>query len=1278
MNTNFDKILKSINAFENKIKKDIRVINKNTSEIKALKKDVIKAKTEKINAVIKKLDKDEIELLGFKNKSQLKRFIKDKNIIENNYKKSIRKIFEIIEEEKQYENVQFDGRYILYTLQPPKIKMTNEKKYVFNGLTYYQNKSIDIDVLNPRIIAFENKTVSKIDTPSLFNSFIEILKENKEFADYYKLVGHYIDLIVNSYINESKQTEDGHLGFKVIEEELNNTKENEIIINKYITYEQNKDATKINECFGIKLNDYVSSNFKANSCFINTIINYFHDEFDKIKKGSRIYKELTYTYFCELCKIKELNQNMSLTIEQSLLFFKKFNLGLRVINIYNKVIFHHVPEKYNSNINKRVLNILVHNKHCYLLNSNIESLVQIDDDEMNIRVSNKFNVSNQDYATDTNTHLIKDLDDVSKILSTCDVENKNEIRCIFNDDLTKTVFQLLNNKIVPNIHMNSGIIDSIDLNLGKCKVSIKPCNYLSSDNLIINIDDKDTILRYYKASNDFSKGLICNEFLSYYNPQTIQIENEYDFKPTCGYIKNLNVGCGIDERKAYTSKLYNMHEIPVFDYFDIYVKYDNHEIEKYTKYVVKSLCRDIQHTILFGSVYSISYGYKLMNLNDNIQYQIISFCRPSNVVKSNNKKIIDELYKCKISEDEDEDIYLKKSIVNINTGIIEKKYNTNQLTKIFKYEREAKYYSYLYGGSVHAMKDIETNDFIYIHKIKVQEQMINGFRPIKQYIYDAQKLTLWQRYNECINKGLNVIGIKVDCIYLNDQSDNVKDLFNFDNVIGGYKLEVGHRNYTTKLEMIENKLIDIPEYKENIIPIYNEYDTEEINDILEENNILVLGEYAGVGKTTSIKNYGNNTLFITPHNKLGQELRKDGQESITLNKLLGIYGDGQAYVNMNEYDITPYNNICFDEVLMYGTKELRMIALYMQKNNNKKYFATGDICQIQPFTDKLNNIKDKKAYYLKCHSILFPNRIVLKINKRLNNEDDKIKMKGLKHDILNTKNDVIDICKKYGIKVVYKMSDVNTKMNICYFNRRCENVNNHIYKMIKIDNPQIIGYRNFYIGQLLTCVKHYTKSGKRLFVNYEYEIINIDDNTFTVRDNFEGVEITLIHDCIKFFKLPYAQTINSVQGLSYSDRLTLFDLNTPYVTRQHIYVALTRCRDLNNVQVFCHPKEEVNVLTQSKIGQYFNLKIEEYKIQDKKAGRKISKDYVNVKWIMDEFNKNRYCPCCNERYILGLVDDKVETNVTCDRLNNDLDHSIENCRLCCYKCNITRANHYNL
>ena len=49
------------------------------------------------------------------------------------------------------------------------------KKYFFNGLIYYQNKSFDIDVLNAKIMLFEKKTVSKIDSPILFNSLINIV-----------------------------------------------------------------------------------------------------------------------------------------------------------------------------------------------------------------------------------------------------------------------------------------------------------------------------------------------------------------------------------------------------------------------------------------------------------------------------------------------------------------------------------------------------------------------------------------------------------------------------------------------------------------------------------------------------------------------------------------------------------------------------------------------------------------------------------------------------------------------------------------------------------------------------------------------------------------------------------------------------------------------------------------------------------------------------------------------------------------------------------------------
>jgi len=58
--------------------------------------------------------------------------------------------------------------------------------------------------------------------------------------------------------------------------------------------------------------------------------------------------------------------------------------------------------------------------------------------------------------------------------------------------------------------------------------------------------------------------------------------------------------------------------------------------------------------------------------------------------------------------------------------------------------------------------------------------------------------------------------------------------------------------------------------------------------------------------------------------------------------------------------------------------------------------------------------------------------------------------------------------------------------------------------------------------------------------------------------------------------LEYCRTIDSVQGASISDKMTIFDLNIPSVSKEHIYVAITRARSLKNLQIFIHPEREVN------------------------------------------------------------------------------------------------------
>ena len=68
--------------------------------------------------------------------------------------------------------------------------------------------------------------------------------------------------------------------------------------------------------------------------------------------------------------------------------------------------------------------------------------------------------------------------------------------------------------------------------------------------------------------------------------------------------------------------------------------------------------------------------------------------------------------------------------------------------------------------------------------------------------------------------------------------------------------------------------------------LVNEYDIDEMKEISNKNDrIMVIGGTPSVGKTTACKNSGYKILFVTPYNKLCQEIRKDHFDGVTL---LGI------------------------------------------------------------------------------------------------------------------------------------------------------------------------------------------------------------------------------------------------------------------------------------------------------------------------------------------------------------------------------------------------------
>jgi hypothetical protein len=157
--------------------------------------------------------------------------------------------------------------------------------------------------------------------------------------------------------------------------------------------------------------------------------------------------------------------------------------------------------------------------------------------------------------------------------------------------------------------------------------------------------------------------------------------------------------------------------------------------------------------------------------------------------------------------------------------------------------------------------------------------------------------------------------------------------------------------------------------------------------------------------------------------------------------------------------------------------------------------------------------------------------------------------------------------------------------------------------------------------------------------------------------------------------LPYCRTIDSSQGRSIKEKMTIFDLNLPYVSREHIWVALTRCRNLNDLTVFIHSDDEVKRFSESKIKQYYSFKVENYKMQDINAGRDwVDAEFIDTKFIMDQVTKNNmkcsYCLKDIQVFINSLGE--VSSDLTIDRKDNKIAHTKLNCKLCCFTCNVSK------
>src|ERR1700722_12414147 len=213
-----------------------------------------------------------------------------------------------------------------------------------------------------------------------------------------------------------------------------------------------------------------------------------------------------------------------------------------------------------------------------------------------------------------------------------------------------------------------------------------------------------------------------------------------------------------------------------------------------------------------------------------------------------------------------------------------------------------------------------------------------------------------------------------------------------------------------------------------------------------------------------------------------------------------------------------------------------------------------DLDQLKPI-EVPNNIQNSKEYLESCVNQLFPTQFTYEICKRLKTEEDRHRLKQLKKAIFSSESPVA-VLKRFGFNIINDFQSITTKQNICYFKFRSEIVNKYVHNhFIERPKGRIHWYNNidFWTGMELVCKTHYKDKNCRLFVNYVYKIMKIGLKFFQIKDEQEDIEYSLPLRLLKNFRLPYANTCHSVQGLTINEPITVFECNTPYVDKEFIW-----------------------------------------------------------------------------------------------------------------------------
>ena len=896
------------------------------------------------------------------------------------------------------------------------------------------------------------------------------------------------------------------------------------------------------------------------------------------------------------------------------------------------------------------------------------------------------------------------------------------------NDLIGVLCDLVEAGYEPKIRYEAGTISQIRLRFEKKTYIIATQNLVpSSIDGSVRVKCETTFNNMNKAMFKFNKALFNPLHKSFYTDTDIDVLDKYrtivpsgklqdtyrkieyreEFNKMLGKVVNQEYhyfieashknACEIDMTKAFTHALTKMKKIPVFNQFDKWVKYNGEEIEDLVLYTVEVY----KANLFFNKRFCLCYGKFLKNvLNDDITIKY--YKKPSFIYNCDYKKIVKELVETHISDDTQEDTKLKKDIANVNIGLLEKGVTTAQKSVLFKDLREAQLYQHMYGGRINIIKHFEREDYdddddnddenkgrfyryydgdsddefsdsddeeekeeapnedtknkgkYYVLNVEDRAVLKNGYRYIKELLLQYHNYRIYKDYNTLRENDIEVFSVKTDAFtILRKNLQKAMKLLKFGKDIGDWKGVLNNFGFPhQEYEMKQNEPIEIPEVVNERIMLKDEWDSKEaVEKVLEHKHVLIKALFAGSGKSHIPKQIQDKyILFVTPTNNLNQEC---GVEAVTINTFFSIQVGEER---LSEFDHSCFDVIVFDEIYFNSIPVLARIKTFVEKNPDKIIVATGDEHQLQGVVD-ITNTQDYRTYLDSCIKQIFKHYIYLEECKRLTNEEDRIKLKSIYHDIFKTDMTIKQIIEKY-FRYTEEIELIDN--NVAYTNETCRKVSQHIRKERGINEEYVV-------GDEVIC-RVYTRYWTSKFnVNLKFRITEINKTMVTLENVATRLQQEInLKKLRQNFIYASCYTCHSKQGCSIDGDVIVYDWMYNYVSKEWLYTAITRAKDLNKIRFYKH--EITRDIKQPEIERYFNQKVKQYKSQDIEAGRPINEeDYVNVEWLIGQL-KNR-CTDCNEPFIVERDGHTLTTNLSANRLNNDKAHYISNCNSMCVMCN---------